>query len=139
MLVDERPEEVTEMERSVHGEVVSATFDEPPERHVAVAEIVIEKAKRAVEFGKDVVILLDSLTRLARAYNLVAPHTGKTLTGGLDSAALMGPPSVLWGGTQHRRGRQFDHPGHRPGGHRQPDGRLHLRGVQGHRQPPRST
>jgi transcription termination factor Rho len=91
LLIDERPEEVTEMERTVHGEVVSSTFDEPPERHVAVAEIVIEKARRAVEFGKDVVILLDSITRLARAYNIVAPHTGKTLTGGIDSAAMMGP------------------------------------------------
>ncbi|MBM3216694.1 transcription termination factor Rho [Candidatus Poribacteria bacterium] len=91
LLIDERPEEVTEMERTVHGEVVSSTFDEPPERHVAVAEIVIEKAKRSVEFGKDVVILLDSITRLARAYNIVAPHTGKTMTGGIDSAAMMGP------------------------------------------------
>jgi transcription termination factor Rho len=91
LLIDERPEEVTEMERTVEGEVVSSTFDEPPERHVAVTEIVIEKAKRAVEFGKDMVILLDSITRLARAYNAVAPHTGKTLTGGLDSAAMLGP------------------------------------------------
>lgn len=95
LLIDERPEEVTEMERTVHGEVVSSTFDEPPERHVAVAEIVIEKARRAVEFGKDVVILLDSITRLARAYNIVAPHTGKTLTGGIDSAAMMGPRSFF--------------------------------------------
>ncbi|MDA1191615.1 MAG: transcription termination factor Rho [Candidatus Poribacteria bacterium] len=91
LLIDERPEEVTEMERSVRGEVISSTFDEPPERHVAVSEMVIEKAKRSAEFGRDVVILLDSMTRLARAYNVVVPHTGKTMTGGLDSAALMGP------------------------------------------------
>jgi len=95
LLIDERPEEVTEMERSVHGEVVSSTFDEPPERHVAVAEIVIEKARRVVEFKRDVVILLDSLTRLARAYNMVVPHTGKTMTGGLDSGALIGPRAFL--------------------------------------------
>ena len=95
LLIDERPEEVTEMSRSVNGEVVSSTFDEPPERHVAVAEMVIERAKRSVEYGNDVVILLDSLTRLARAYNLVAPHTGKTLSGGIDAGAMMGPRQFL--------------------------------------------
>jgi transcription termination factor Rho len=95
VLIDERPEEVTEMSRSVNGEVVSSTFDEPPERHVAVAEMVIERAKRSVEYGNDVVILLDSLTRLARAYNLVAPHTGKTLSGGIDAGAMMGPRQFL--------------------------------------------
>ena len=95
LLIGERPEEVTEMERTVHGEVISSTFDEPPERHVAVAEIVIERAKREVEYGRDVVVLLDSLTRLARAYNLVAPHTGKTLSGGIDASAMMGPRRFL--------------------------------------------
>ena len=91
LLIDERPEEVTDMQRSVKGEVISSTFDEPPERHVQVAEIVIEKAKRLVEHKKDVVILLDSITRLARAYNTVVPHSGKILTGGMDSHALHKP------------------------------------------------
>jgi transcription termination factor Rho len=91
LLIDERPEEVTDMERSVHGEVVSSTFDEPAQRHVQVAEMVIEKAKRMVEHGKDVVILLDSITRLARAYNSVVPPSGKILSGGVDSNALHKP------------------------------------------------
>ncbi|MBI5274795.1 MAG: transcription termination factor Rho [Chlamydiales bacterium] len=91
LLIDERPEEVTDMERTVRGEVVSSTFDEPPERHVQVAEMAIEKAKRLVEYGKDVVILLDSLTRLARAYNTVQPHSGKILTGGVDANSLHKP------------------------------------------------
>lgn len=91
LLIDERPEEVTEMERSVQGEVVASTFDEPPTRHVQVAEMVIEKAKRLVEHKMDVVILLDSITRLARAYNTVIPHSGKVLTGGVDAAALQKP------------------------------------------------
>ena len=91
LLIDERPEEVTEMKRSVRGEVVSSTFDEPASRHVQVAEMVIEKAKRLVENRKDVVILLDSITRLARAYNTVAPASGKVLTGGVDSNALHRP------------------------------------------------
>ena len=91
LLIDERPEEVTDMQRSVKAEVVSSTFDEPPERHVQVAEMVIEKAKRLVEYGKDVVILLDSITRLARAYNTLAPHSGKILTGGVDANALHKP------------------------------------------------
>ncbi len=91
LLIDERPEEVTEMERSVRGEVVSSTFDEPASRHVQVADMVIEKAKRLVEHKKDVVILLDSLTRLARAYNTVAPSSGKVLTGGVDANALQRP------------------------------------------------
>lgn len=91
LLIDERPEEVTDMERSVKGEVVSSTFDEPADRHVQVAEMVIEKAKRMVEYGKDVVILLDSITRLARAYNTVVPASGKVLTGGVDSNALHRP------------------------------------------------
>ena len=91
LLIDERPEEVTDMQRIVKGEVISSTFDEPPERHVQVAEIVLEKAKRLVEHKKDVVILLDSITRLARAYNTVVPHSGKILTGGMDSHALHKP------------------------------------------------
>jgi len=91
LLIDERPEEVTDMQRSVKGEVISSTFDEPPTRHVQVAEMVIEKAKRLVEHRKDVVILLDSITRLARAYNTVIPASGKVLTGGLDSNALQKP------------------------------------------------
>jgi transcription termination factor Rho len=91
LLIDERPEEVTDMQRSVRGEVISSTFDEPAQRHVQVAEMVIEKAKRLVEHKKDVVILLDSITRLARAYNTVAPPSGKVLSGGLDSNALQKP------------------------------------------------
>lgn len=91
LLIDERPEEVTDMERSVKAEVVASTFDEPPERHVQVAEMVIEKSKRLVEAGQDVVILLDSITRLARAYNTVIPHSGKILSGGVDANALHKP------------------------------------------------
>jgi hypothetical protein len=91
LLIDERPEEVTDMERSVDGEVISSTFDEPAERHVQVAEMVIEKAKRLVEHKTDVVILLDSITRLARAYNTVVPPSGKILSGGVDSNALHKP------------------------------------------------
>jgi transcription termination factor Rho len=91
LLIDERPEEVTEMQRSVRGEVISSTFDEPASRHVQVAEMVIEKAKRLVEHKKNVVILLDSITRLARAYNTVAPASGKVLTGGVDANALQRP------------------------------------------------
>lgn len=91
LLIDERPEEVTDMERSVQAEVISSTFDEAPERHVQVAEIVLQKAKRLVEHKRDVVILLDSITRLARAHNMVIPHSGKTLSGGLDSNALRKP------------------------------------------------
>ena len=91
LLIDERPEEVTEMQRSVRGEVVASTFDEPPSRHVQVAEMVIEKAKRLVEHKKDVVILLDSMTRLARAYNTIVPSSGKVLTGGVDANALERP------------------------------------------------
>jgi transcription termination factor Rho len=91
LLIDERPEEVTDVKRSVTAEVISSTFDEPAMRHVQVAEMVIEKAKRMVEYGKDVVILLDSITRLARAYNAVQPSSGKVLSGGLDSNALQRP------------------------------------------------
>jgi len=91
LLIDERPEEVTDMQRSVKAEVISSTFDEPAERHIQVAEMVIEKAKRMVEYGKDVVILLDSITRLGRAYNTECPHSGKILSGGVDAAALQKP------------------------------------------------
>lgn len=94
LLIDERPEEVTEMQRSVRGEVIASTFDEPAARHVQVAEMVIEKAKRLVEHKKDVVILLDSITRLARAYNTVVPSSGKVLTGGVDAHALQRPKRV---------------------------------------------
>jgi len=91
LLIDERPEEVTEMQRSVRGEVIASTFDEPPARHVQVAEMVIEKAKRLVEHKRDVIILLDSITRLARAYNTIVPSSGKVLTGGVDANALERP------------------------------------------------
>jgi transcription termination factor Rho len=91
LLIDERPEEVTDMQRSVHGEVISSTFDEPADRHVQVAEMVLEKAKRLIEHKKDVVILLDSITRLARAYNTIVPPSGKVLSGGVDSNALQRP------------------------------------------------
>src|SRR3989338_287662 len=91
LLIDERPEEVTDMQRSVKAEVISSTFDEPADRHIQVAEIVMEKAKRQVEHKRDVVILLDSVTRLARAYNTVEPHSGRVLTGGLDANALHKP------------------------------------------------
>jgi len=91
LLIDERPEEVTDMQRTVDGEVISSTFDEPAARHVQVAEMVIEKAKRLVEHKRDVVILLDSITRLARAYNTVVPPSGKVLSGGVDSNALQRP------------------------------------------------
>ena len=95
LLIDERPEEVTDMQRSVKGEVISSTFDEPASRHVAVAEMVIEKAKRLTEHKKDVIILLDSITRLGRAYNAVIPSSGKVLTGGVDANALQRPKRFL--------------------------------------------
>ncbi|MFF5297346.1 transcription termination factor Rho [Paractinoplanes globisporus] len=95
VLIDERPEEVTDMQRSVKGEVIAATFDRPPQEHTALAELAIEQAKRRAEVGEDVVVLLDSLTRLGRAYNLVAPGRGRTLSGGLDSAALYPPKRFL--------------------------------------------
>ncbi len=95
LLIDERPEEVTDMKRHVDAEVVSSTFDEPPERHVSVADMALQKARRMVEFGKDVVILLDSITRLARAHNAVIPHSGKIMSGGIDSNALKKPKQFL--------------------------------------------
>ena len=108
LLIDERPEEVTDMQRSVNGEVISSTFDEPPTRHVQVADMVIEKAKRLVEHKRDVVILLDSITRLARAHNAVVPPSGKILSGGIDSNALQRPKTLFRRGAKHRRRRQFD-------------------------------
>ena len=134
LLIDERPEEVTDMQRSVKGEVVSSTFDEPASRHVAVAEMVIEKAKRLVEHGRDVVILLDSITRLGRAYNTVVPSSGKVLTGGVDANALAAAEALLRRRAQHRGGRLAHHHRHRADRHRQPHGRSDLRRVQGHRQ-----
>ncbi len=104
LLIDERPEEVTDMERSVKGEVVSSTFDEPASRHIQVAEMVIEKAKRLVEYGKDVVILLDSITRLARAYNAVQPPSGKVLSGGIDANALQRPKRFFGAARNIERG-----------------------------------
>ena len=95
LLIDERPEEVTDMKRSIKGDVIYSTFDEQPEHHVKVAEMVIDRAKRLVEQGKDVVVLLDSITRLARAYNLVVPSSGKTLSGGFDPNALHKPKSFF--------------------------------------------
>ena len=95
VLVDERPEEVTDMQRSVKGEVIASTFDRPPQDHITVAELSIERAKRLVELGHDVVVLLDSITRLGRAYNLGAPASGRILTGGVDSAALYPPKRFL--------------------------------------------
>lgn len=100
LLVDERPEEVTDMERSIHGEVISSTFDMPSENHIAVSELVIERAKRLVEQGADVVILLDSITRLARAYNLATPASGRILSGGVDSSALY-PPKKFFGAARN--------------------------------------
>ncbi|RAP31985.1 transcription termination factor Rho [Candidatus Marinamargulisbacteria bacterium SCGC AG-410-N11] len=97
LLIDERPEEVTDMERSVKGEVIYSTFDEPPEQHVRISELVLESSKRLVECGKDVVILLDSITRLARAYNLVVPPSGRTLSGGLDPSSLHKPKRFFGG------------------------------------------
>ena len=134
LLIDERPEEVTDMQRNVKGEVVSSTFDEQSTRHVQVAEMVIEKAKRLVEHKRDVVILLDSITRLARAYNQTVPDLGQDPLGrcGLQRAAQA--QAVLRRGAQHRgRGEPHDR-GHGPHRNGQPHGRGHLRGVQGHGQ-----
>ena len=132
-LIGERPEEVTDMRRSIEGEVFSSTFDEPVEDHCRVAELVLERAKRLVEGGADVVILLDSITRLTRAYNLAVPTSGRTLSGGIDPVALYPPKRFFGAARKHRGGRQPDDPGGVPRRHRQPDGRRDLRGVQGHR------
>jgi transcription termination factor Rho len=134
VLVDERPEEVTDMQRSVKGEVIASTFDRPPSDHTALAELSIERAKRLVEAGQDVVVLLDSITRLGRAYNNASPVSGRILAGGIDAAALYPPKRILGYRTQHRERRLADH-------HRDRHGRdrLHrrhgaVRGVQVDRQ-----
>ncbi len=134
LLIDERPEEVTDMQRSVKGEVVSSTFDEPATRHVQVAEMVIEKAKRLVEHGRDVIILLDSITRLGRAYNTVVPSSGKVLTGGVDANALAAAKALLRRGAQYRGRRVADDHCDRAHRYGQPHGRSHFRRVQGNRQ-----
>ena len=134
LLIDERPEEVTDMARSVKGEVISSTFDEPATRHVQVTEMVLEKAKRLVEHKRDVVILLDSITRLARAYNTVVPSSGKVLTGGVDANALQRPKRFFGAARNIEEGGISDHHRDRADRHRQPHGRGDLRGVQGHRQ-----
>ncbi len=135
LLVDERPEEVTDMRRHVQrGEVVASTFDRPSDEHTQVAELTIERAKRLVEMGKDVVIVLDGITRLARAYNLAAPASGRILSGGVDSTRALPAEAVLRCGPQRRGGRLAHH--HRDRARRDglEDGRGDLRGVQGHRQ-----
>jgi len=108
LLIDERPEEVTDMQRSVKAEVISSTFDEPPDRHVQVADMVLRKAKRLVEYGQNVVILLDSITRLAMAHNAVVPHSGKILSGGLDATALERPKRFFGAARNIEEGGQFD-------------------------------
>ena len=134
LLIDERPEEVTDMQRSVKGEVISSTFDEPASRHVQVAEMVIEKAKRLVEHKKDVVILLDSITRLGRAYNTVVPSLGQGADRRRRRQRAAAAEALLRRRAQHRGGRlALDHR-HRSDRHRLQDGRGDLRGVQGHRQ-----
>ena len=134
LLIDERPEEVTDMQRSVRGEVISSTFDEPATRHVQVAEMVIEKAKRLVEHKRDVVILLDSITRLARAYNTIVPPSrqGALRRRGFQRAAAS--QALLRRRAQHRGRRLAHHHRHRAHRYRQPHGRRDLRRVQGHRQ-----
>ena len=141
LLIDERPEEVTDMQRSVKGEVISSTFDEPATRHVQVAEMVIEKAKRLVEHKKDVVILLDSVTRLARAYNTIVPRVRKGAVGRRRQQRAAAPEAVLRRRAEHRVRRLADDHRDGPDRHRIAHGRGDLRGVQGHgqpRDPPRS-
>ena len=133
LLIDERPEEVTDMQRSVKGEVISSTFDEPATRHVQVAEMVIEKAKRLVEHKRDVVILLDSITRLGRAYNTVVPSSGKVLDRRRRRQRPAAAQALLRRGAQYRGRRQPHHHRHRPDRYRQPHGRSDLRRIQGHR------
>ena len=122
VLIGERPEEVTDMDRSVEAEVVSSTFDEPVQAHARVAEMALERAKRLVEIGKDVVILLDSITRLARAYNLIVPPSGRTLSGGIDPAAVHPPKRIYGAAPQARRGWQPDDHRHLPGRYGQSHG-----------------
>ena len=134
LLIDERPEEVTDMQRSVHGEVISSTFDEPADRHVQVAEMVLEKAKRLVEHKKDVVILLDSITRLARAYNTIVPPSGKVLSGGVDSNALQRPKRFFGAARNVEEGGSLTIIATALVETGLAHGRGDLRGVQGHRQ-----
>ena len=133
LLIDERPEEVTDMQRTVKGEVISSTFDEPATRHVQVAEMVIEKAKRLVEHKRDVVILLDSITRLGRAYNTVVPVIGQGADRRRRRQRPAAPQALLRRGAQYRGRRLADHHRHRADRYRQPHGRSDLRRVQGHR------
>ena len=133
LLIGERPEEVTDMRRSVHGEVIASTFDEPVEDHTRVAEAGLERAKRLVESGTDVVILMDSITRLARAYNLAMPTSGRTLSGGMDPIALFPPKRFFGARAQQRGGWLAHHHRHLPDRDRLAHGRRDLRGVQGHR------
>ena len=138
LLIDERPEEVTDMERQVKGpncEVISSTFDEPAARHIQVSEMVIEKAKRMVEYGHDVIIFLDSITRLARAWNSECPHSGQDSLRRRRRQRPAAAQAVLRLGPQGRGGGLADDHRHGPGRHRQQDGRGDLRGVQGDRQP----
>ena len=134
LLIGERPEEVTDMRRSVRGEVVASTFDEPVEDHTRVAEAALERAKRLVEGGTDVVILMDSVTRLARAYNLAMPTSGRTLSGGMDPVALYPPKRFFGARALQRGGRLAHHRRHLPGGDRLAAGRGYIRGVQGYRE-----
>ena len=134
VLVDERPEEVTDMQRSVKGEVISSTFDRPAEDHTTVAELAIERAKRLVELGHDVVVLLDSITRLGRAYNLAAPGLRPHPVRWCRLDRALPAEALLRCRAQHRGRRLADHPGHRAGRDRLAHGRGDLRGVQGHRQ-----
>ena len=133
-LIGERPEEVTDMRRSVKGEVISSTFDEPTENHTRAAEMALEIAKRQVETGRDVVILLDSITRLARAYNLALPPSGRTLSGGIDPIALYPPKRFFGAARKIEEGGSLTIIGTCLDRHRLAHGRRHLRGVQGHRQ-----
>ena len=134
VLVDERPEEVTDMQRSVKGEVIASTFDRPAEDHTTVAELAIERAKRLVELGHDVVVLLDSITRLGRAYNLAAPASGRILSGGVDSTALY-PPKRFFGAARNiENGGSLTILATALVETGSPHGRGDLRGVQGHRQ-----
>jgi transcription termination factor Rho len=119
LLVDERPEEVTEMERTVKdAEVVASTFDEKPENHIGLSEIVFEKAKRLVESGHDVLLMIDSITRLARAYNVAGSSSGRTMTGGVDSEALKAPRQLIQLCTKYRKRRKSHHYRNGPGGNR---------------------
>ena len=132
LLIDERPEEVTDMQRSVDGEVVSSTFDEPQTRHIQVAEMAIEKAKRLVEHKRDVVVLLDSITRLARAYNTVVPSSGKVLTGGVDANALQRPKRFFGAARNIEEGGSLTIVATALVDTGSPHGRSHFRGIQGH-------